>query len=259
MKWITHHNFKEGNRFWLNGRIRLGGYDRRGSASIEYTVPCSHCGWSVTFGGGDSGRNLGLTLAIPFLITVFATFKNVFPRRPFARDFDQGDDRTIEVYFHENAIWWNFWVGTMASWSSDYPWCKKWRHGNFNFGSLLGPMKYSCETLREDIPVEVPMPEGIYSGSARIERRTWKRPLWAARVRVSTWIEVPGGIPFQGKGENSWDCGDDGLFGAGFEGESVERAVQHFRDTVINDRKRYGNPSAESIRRALDYTGGLPA
>lgn len=253
---IDYQNLNDDRRHLTHGRVWLRTKDwwqrrRFGQLEICWTIPCSHCGWSVKFGGGDSGRNLGLTFAVPLLCTLYVTAEGVFARRLFEYDFDRGDDREIGVYFFGGSVWWNFWVGTIASWSQSFPWCKKWRQGNFRFANLLGKEAYSCATLKEGIPVEIAMPEGVYHGTAKIERSRWKRPFWLERVQISTYIEVPRGIPFSGKGENSWDCGDDGLWGAGCAGEDVAAAVESFRARVLKNRKRYGQPSDEAIAQAL--------
>lgn len=44
------------------------------------------------------------------------------------------------------------------------------------------------------------------------------------------------GIPFPGKGENSWDCGDDAYYG--FGGATIESAVA---DIIADTLKRRGN------------------
>jgi hypothetical protein len=159
------------------------------------------------------------------------------------------DQRECKVSIHDWTIRFIPW-GRSMEWRTADPW---WVRGvSLNLPDLLlGKTRYQTVTLKAGIPVKVPMPEGVYAGTAKIERATWKRPLWFARHRVSTWIDVPKGVPFQGKGENSWDCGDDGLFGCGVSGESVERAVGHYVESVLTSRRRYGMPSDKAIQEAL--------
>lgn len=253
---FDYQNLNEGEQsnYWRYGRAWLrprGDFkDRSLVLRAEWHIP-GGARWGVNFGGGDSGRDLGCTVSIPFLLTLYLTVENVFPMYYFGTDFDRGHDRTIDVYFFDNAIWYHIWVGSMASWSRRYPWCRWWRQGSFHFASLLGKQTYACETLKDGIPVTIPMPEGAYHGVAKIERRTWKRRFWFAKSRVSTSIDCPKGIPFQGKGENSWDCGDDGLFGWGADGASIEHAIAHGVESVLVSRRRYGMPSDSAIREAL--------
>lgn len=250
-----YQNLNDGEppRYWRHGRAWLrpsGEWWNRRTLRVEWTIPVGHCGWGVTLGGGDDGRNLGCTLAIPFLATLYISVERFFSRRLFEWNMDRGENRQIAVSFHDGAIWYSLWAGSSASWSRDYPWCKWWRQGSFHFAALLGRQQYSCEVIKADIPVTIPMPEGVYRGTAKIERATWKRPLWFAHTRISTTIDVPKGIPFQGKGENSWDCGDDGLFGWGADGKSVEKAIGHGVEIVLTNRRRYGMPSDSAIAEA---------
>ena len=140
--------------------------------------------------------------------------------------------------------------GRSMEWRTADPW---WIRGvSLDLKRLvLGRERCTVEILKQGIPVTIPMPEGTYRGTAKIERRTWKRSRWFAHSRVSTTIDCPKGIPFAGKGENSWDCGDDGLFGWGTEGESIERAIAHGVESVLTSRRRYGHASPETITKAL--------
>jgi DNA (cytosine-5)-methyltransferase 1 len=99
------------------------------------------------------------------------------------------------------------------------------------------------------VPCEVPMPEGKYPAVAKVERCTWKRPRWFGRTEIRAWLDIPKGIPHAGKGENSWDCGDDGLFGIG--GASIDDAIENARRSVLRSRERYGNASDDTMREAL--------
>ena len=40
-------------------------------------------------------------------------------------------------------------------------------------------------------------------------------------------LNIPTGIPHEGKGTASWNCGEDGLFGCGCSGDSIEKAIGH--------------------------------
>lgn len=74
---------------------------------------------------------------------------------------------------------------------------------------VLGHAKY--EQVEHGVsPVMVEMPEGFYDARVTIARVRWKRPRWFARWYWRNSIEIAqGGLPFPGKGENSWDCDDD--------------------------------------------------
>lgn len=92
--------------------------------------------------------------------------------------------------------------------------------------------------------IAVEMPEGTYYGTARFEKWVWFRPRWPFRkLRFSTDVDIPKGIPFLGKGENSWDCGDDSLHGYGVDGHDYTKAAEHGAKIVMDRRRKYGEPS----------------
>lgn len=238
-------------RVWLR---RSGEWWSRrfGTLCLEWTVPCGHCGWSITFGGGDRGTNLGVSFAVPFLATLYVTIEGFFAKQLFAWDFDRGSSRSIGCYFHNWAFWYTVWVGDMASWSRDAPWCRWYRQGSIHFDDvILGRTTCQREIVKAPVTIAIPMPEGNYAATAEVERRIWKRPRWFAKTRVYTNVSVPdGGIPFAGKGENSWDCGDDGLCSYSVEGMSLAKAIAHGVESVLESRKRYGMPSDSAMSAA---------
>lgn len=132
-------------------------------------------------------------------------------------------------------------VGTDdAEWRRDYPWWKKGIRIDFK-DLICGRAK--CATEKGDpVACVVPMPEGSYDAIATPETATWTYRFGVKRVRKSWWIEIPAGIPFQGKGENSWDCGGDGLFGTG--GDTLEAAIGNCVASALRSRHRYGETEA---------------
>jgi hypothetical protein len=55
-------------------------------------------------------------------------------------------------------------------------------------------------------------------------------------------VDIPGGIPHPGKGENSWDCGMDGVYGLSCEATTVDEAVAAVHACATKNRERYGGP-----------------
>jgi len=150
--------------------------------------------------------------------------------------------RELDIYWHEGCLWIShpFEREGGNEWRSADPWWRKivvlhvvdW---------LIGRQRYE-EIKGEKFEALIPMPEGTYKAiatpSQEIRRRRW---YWPAKWTTSVWLEIPGGIPHSGKGENSWDCGDDGLFGIG--GETIEDAVARAVRVSLRDRRRYGHDS----------------
>lgn len=131
------------------------------------------------------------------------------------------------------------WVRQMEWRSADPWWRKDMRLRVVDW--LIGRTR--CETIQRGVrAVVVPMPEGSYRAVAKSETRIWRRRwYWPELRRDSVTLDIPGGIPFAGKGENSWDCGDDGLFGTG--GDTVEDAIANAVRSVLRSRRKYGHDS----------------
>lgn len=88
------------------------------------------------------------------------------------------------------------------------------------------------------------MPEHPYPATVRLFESTWKRPRWPfARRMVRAEIEVEGGIPHPGKGENSWDCDDDATYSLTCQARTAEDAVAKLVGSVLRDRRNYGGRS----------------
>jgi hypothetical protein len=148
------------------------------------------------------------------------------------------DINLIDVAVHDGAIWWEF-VHPKHEWKSG---TSRWRHGNWHpLDTLLGRRVHSKEIIDGPIEVVIPMPERGYDATVTIELARWKRPRWPWATELRRYnVEIPGGIPVPGKGENSWDCGDDAIFGQSGPGRSVEVAIGNIVESALTTRKRHG-------------------
>ena len=112
---------------------------------------------------------------------------------------------------------------------------------------ILGHPRHSMEVLEENIPVTVEVGQWAgdsYAGTAKHTRRKWKRR-FTMKVSDGYEIEMHQGIPFPGKGENSWDCGDDAYYGFGVE--TIEQAVATIVAETIKRRGKNWRP--EEVRK----------
>jgi len=109
---------------------------------------------------------------------------------------------------------------------------------------LLGKIVHTEEVLRQE-DVLIPMDGREYKGVWKLSRATWKRPRWPllSNERVESWIDVEHPPAFSGKGENSWDCGDDGIFGCGSKSLTPAGAIGDYIKSVMQARERYGPAS----------------
>jgi hypothetical protein len=153
------------------------------------------------------------------------------------REFYIPDERECEISIHDWTIW-------IKPWSKEYEWNSKdpwWVRGvNLNLKDLLlGRTKYTVTAI-ETFSINIPMPEGSYQATVKVEHRTWKRPRWFTHEQRDASVDIPGGIPFPGKGENSYDCGMDGLFGYGCDSLKREDIIAKGVQSVLEYRRRYG-------------------
>jgi hypothetical protein len=187
--------------------------------------------------GGHVEDGTGVQVHLSLLL--FSLYLSFDAARLFGRPWRELRERNLGVSVHDGSVWLDLWTGD-GDWHRNRPW-----HRNtvcLNVTDWVIGRPRCVMTKGPKCPVLVPMPEGCYEATCTEERWVWTYRFGFKRERVAYWVEIPNGIPFQGKGENSWDCGDDGLFGAGSDG-SPEKAVGHVVATVLRSRKRYGNVS----------------
>lgn len=87
-----------------------------------------------------------------------------------------------------------------------------------------------------------------YTGHWKLEEysRTRQRWPWRYGRSLSSWIDVAKPPMFAGKGENSWDCDDDAIFGMGSSERTCAGAVGEYIKAVLKNRERYGQPRKEA-------------
>jgi hypothetical protein len=227
---------KHGIRWWWH--LRTEGKHR--CIGVEFYWWSPRFGFSI--GTDDEGWNLSARVP-PFALyvsleglglwqptrTAIATWDN---NRPFTLP----DRREFDFYVSDWRVQFTPW-GRWGEWRARDPW---WIRGlSVDLKNLvLGRTTYEAEELAL-VPCHVPMPEGNYSAVAKVQRVTRGRTRWFKRTGQEVDLSIPKGIPFAGKGENSWDCDDDGLFGIG--GNSIDDAIKRAQDAVNDRRKRYGH------------------
>jgi hypothetical protein len=149
-----------------------------------------------------------------------------------------GNDFESKINWYKGFI--NFVpYGRVHEWNSKDPW---WRRGvSLDLGNLiLGTPRFSEEIL-EEREIYVPMPEGSYLGKGTLSKCTWKRRFEKKEV-IQSHIEIEIGVPFEGKGENSWDQGMDRCYDLICEASSIEEGIGKFVGDLLERRKRYGGP-----------------
>jgi hypothetical protein len=185
----------------------------------------------LDLGGGDSDDDIQLSLGCG-LFTVYLSVEGLYCLGINVPGADIGVD------VHNGCVWLNLW-SRRNEWRSRDPWWRKtlclhvvdW---------LLGEPRYQEELIIEQ-PCLIPMPEGSYQGTAKLYKSTWTRARWSSTILQRCTIDITnGGIPVPGKGENSWDCGDDAIHGLTCTATSIEDGVNKLVADAKETRERYG-------------------
>lgn len=205
--------------------------------------------------GGDGEVQFHLAL----LLGVWITFQNFIPnswypqRKSSYNSEPLPDERALKIYWFEWAIWWNLWMPE-DEWNSTDP---KWRRGSIHFDRLLMG-KHSCEWQNLDGGKFVlPFFEGVYEVEVIKKLRIDSFTRWFTRKSISFEVKCDAGVPHEGKGENSYDQGEDCTFAINFPGSRTKtntlyQAALYFWHSCMETRERYG--SARWVPRAYSGT-----
>lgn len=146
------------------------------------------------------------------------------------------EDKELRFSFHNGSLWWNLWVN---DWGEHR--LNDWRRGNFSFDDFFLGKKVCTKKILEERDVLIPMPEKSYPAKAKLIEYTWKRKRWFSNSINRVDIEVEGGIPHEGKGTASYNCGTDAIFGMTTgECSSIPRGVGQLVGSALDQRVQYG-------------------
>lgn len=263
-RWIRDHGHAQNLNEDCNGKIK-GTILKRGRAwfrpfgygqkrGLEFCWEWSLWTrfWALQFdvGAGDSDDGLSLWVAFGLLSFHF-TVEGILPRRfiewgrqralktPYLGYEFMAWPRSIGISFFEQTIWFEIWNGDFG-WDRRQP---KWMSFIFSpVDFLLGKRKYASKNLlASPALVDAPMPEATYPVEVMLTEDSWKRPRWPwPMVRRRADVKCLRPIPIPGKGENSWDCGEDAIYATGCAATTVDEALAALKDSVLKTRERYG-------------------
>jgi hypothetical protein len=147
------------------------------------------------------------------------------------------DGRDLQCDVHHDGLWVKVWAPENG-WESTQPRWMDWHFDPADF--FLGRPKHSSRVLRVE-EAEVPLPEGLYPATITFDEATWKRPRWPfVKRRLGADVKLFKPIPVPGKGENSWDCGEDAFYSIGCCATTVAEAIGAAVAAAMRDRERYG-------------------
>lgn len=234
---------------WRQRLLSLHGPNSQ--ASIEWSVFGRGFGWGFELGRNGGESDLGLNLYAGRLASVWMRL-----RAPWTRWARVTKEQDPKDWYHprHTGIRVHPWDGCLieakvedrdGTWTKGQPW---WQDMKITTTTLFGRNR-TVETIGGSGMTNVPLPEGNYAArwTERQYVNYYTRPLgrlrdriWGPRRHSLVDLDIAGGIPVEGKGENSWDCGMDGVFGC--SGRTVQDAVGNAVKSVLRDRERYGGP-----------------
>ncbi len=211
---------------------------------LEWHLPTRHFGARAHFTRDDMPITASLQ-ALLFGLYVSADHPRLRRLRNWVLAVFPGDmradwsGRNFGIGVHDWALWWD--VG-----SDDYGWTctrPRWKDGSWRpFGFLR---RQGEPEILEEREVLIPLPERSYRATARLERTHWgfdKLPRFFDREDRHVDLKMADGeqIPVPGKGENSWDCGEDATFGMYGPARTIEDAIGKLVASVLRTRHRRG-------------------
>lgn len=197
----------------------------------------------ISFGIGLACRESALSFHIGFLVATLYFNLEYWPLQQWLsnkikrKDEKYGNGRMIGFYYFHDAFWFKLWEDEMESRGNDPKWwkfCFHWK--DFLFGREECSKRKISETFSN-----VAMLERNYPIKVEFWEWTWKRPRWPfplKLIRYDITPDIP--VPVPGKGENSWDCGEDAIHSMTGCGSTLEDAVIGFSKSIMRDRHRYG-------------------
>lgn len=215
----------------LHGRAWLRFHESRTGLGWSWSLVSHFCHAYIEFGGYND-EDIVLSVALPPV-----AFWLHFEGLPWRRLWDALDGHTLSLSVHDWTLWWVVWKDD-SSWSSKTP---RWRHGCWHpADTFLGRWAYSDRVERTQ-RVVIPLPEGNIEGTVEMHLSTWKRPRWPwPRTMLRATIKPDRAAIVPGKGENSWDCGDDAIYELTCPAKTPALAVAAYVEAVLRDREKYG-------------------
>jgi hypothetical protein len=235
--------FRHG-RAWFN----FGGNDEEGAYRPPVAVVRAewHHGRNnatATIDIDPDEREILLAFGLPgfsYYLGIGGIPKWFLDRLPLAYRRRGAAPRTIGLRIFDSALWWSIWEDQNETDSKD----PKWLRGNWRpLDTFFGKIVYTSTVLLSK-DVLIPMLEGTYPATVELFLSTWTRPRFPfppiyQELRRAK-IDVPSGVGHPGRGENSYDCGDDATYGLTCQADTVEEAIGKFVASVLKSRQKYG-------------------
>ncbi len=206
-------------------------------------------GWQFKWGTNDSETTPDFSVHLSRLGDLWLHVGGIVPYRWLERYKPNGqvdyDSRVFGVTIDGRGFRWDCW-SIDGSWSKGQPW---WMSPSWEWRRLFLGKTTTVSEIIDSGSTLIPMPEANYPATFKITRheQAYSKPLGhirdailGKRFHFTTVVEPGKPVPVPGKGENSWDCGDDAIYSLSTGGRSVESAVAKMVESALRDRRRYG-------------------
>jgi hypothetical protein len=209
-----------------------------------FTLHNRSLGAGVQVGGGESDGDVQLSLSVPWLCNLYLTTEGYLSPRPqrewelrYLLPGEFGEGGTLAFNFAHCRDFYGAKIGGVEKW--------------IDIADLvMGRDRYEAvQEARYELEVNL-IGEPTYQVDAVVERATWTRTRpgwrWRRKTRLSVDLSFSPGIPVPGKGENSWDCGDDAVY-------SIHRPVDDASEEAV---VRACDKAVAGIRKTRRQRGG---
>lgn len=234
-------DLRHSGRAWIDWYVNPGKSLKPLKIEVDWTTGKAVWSSGVSYSRKNSGT-VTLHASLRPVASVYLILKHIWPRRTDrpSRTYSvsiSGDDLTLHYDLGK--------PGSGDEWHRSDP--LNWMRGcRFLIDDIFGRATYANEKVGPPVQAVACFPEGQYTLTLQRETSTWTRPRWPwAYVRTSVDITLERPPGFQGKGENSWDCGPDAIYGMSSEGHSYEDAVATYVKAVLRERAKRGTLAPE--------------
>ncbi len=246
-----------GPRAWIHRRFFLRDAEGRGPsparvATAEIVIPTESARLNLRVDPNDD-ETLHVSVAIPFVVATYFSVRTALVDRVakavLPKDQRWRSGREVSLAIHDWRVWWSLWMSPDGSDSNE----PRYRRGNLAVLWPLGKQTYASVPDGDPVEVQIPMPEGNVPALVKWSKvtRGYKRWPWTTTKRRAE-IDPIVPVPIPGKGENSWDCGRDAIYGMHLaEGahRGTEEAIGEFIASTLRLRRE----------REGSWLAGVPA
>lgn len=231
-------------RAWLRPKNHFSKNARSLALELEWSLKPSLSNlvkFSVDFFSGDSQNDVMVQWTL-FGCSFYLSFENALPLKWAA---NHSWDHGTGFYISEGSLRFELWYsGNDCFYCDGYGTHPKrwtgWHKHIFLREFFLGKHSVEWRELKTDTRL-LSMPEKSYEVKITLKERvdSWAR--WPFKRRmVTSEAEVEGGVPVPGKGENSYDCGQDAIYSQYCAAKTFDEALSSLYASAMRSRERYG-------------------